>query len=249
MFRRRRKLDRSTADILDAYRRHQQYDTHTVKAPTRAPGLVSDYLVPVAHAMTWGVIIACILWTVAILKDWDVPLTALWFLTFLITAALTYLIGTVAVWSLLWAAFETLTNRDLDRSGRIGDRPIIKGRRQQSPRGISGKVNQRVREEPEEGEEAGPELLTVREVGLRYPFVAGENTFQWFVRVAAEIGTVGRQWEPLLGRKRYMNYRDALIDAGWARWTHYDDDGKPIKKTGWVLDAEVDKICREISNL
>jgi hypothetical protein len=248
MFRRPRR-DR-TLDALAAYRQYQGYAGQTVKAPSRTPGLISDFIVPLAHAFTVGFLVAS-LWCL-LLNHYGDPETSIWLIwleIFLGAAAVGYMLATFAVWKLLWAAFEQFTNRDLDGDGQIGNRPIIKGRRDTgSNKGIGGKVADRADVEAEEAP-AVPTILTPRQINLQYPFVDGENTMQWFVRVCAETTTSSRMWEPVVGRKRYQGFRDALIGAGWARWNSYDDNGQPLVNTGWVLDVEAEAICQQITNL
>ena len=48
--------------------------------------------------------------------------------------------------------------------------------------------------------------------------------------------TSARRWEPHLGRVRYQQWRDMLIDGGWARWRSTD------QRAGWELTASPDEI-------
>jgi len=58
-----------------------------------------------------------------------------------------------------------------------------------------------------------------------------------FVKGCAAGDTSLRRWEPALGRDRYQEYRDALIDTTWGRWI--DDSNK---RRGWELAAEPGEI-------
>jgi len=252
-----RKKDRQ----LDVLRTYQQalmergaVPQQTLRTPTRPPGFVSDYVVPVAHSITWGLVVA----TLGIvlfnqLGDPKTSLWTLWLVYFLITVIVAYLATSAAVWRLLWMALENKLGRDLDRSGDIGDRPIIKGRRDQpTSRDIAGKIaaalandgdlDDEEEEDPEHVPEAG-------QIAVDYPFRPDEQTMAWFVRVSGDpkIGTASRVWEPILGRKRYQNYRNTLIDAGWARWNAYDTKGTPLVNTGWSYDKDPEEIYKNIS--
>jgi len=77
--------------------------------------------------------------------------------------------------------------------------------------------------------EPEPELVVLKgpgeTVSKREAFLGELKTF---IRGCA-IDTSARRWEPSLGRTRYQGYRDALIEAGHARWTNSD------KRQGWEL--------------
>ena len=55
--------------------------------------------------------------------------------------------------------------------------------------------------------------------------------FEDFVR-GCEADTALRRWEPIIGRERYQEYRDALISTTWGRWVDPDN-----VKRGWELAA------------
>lgn len=255
-----RRKDRQL-DLLREYQQALQDQgarpIQTWRTPTRPPGFVSDYIVPVSHALTWGIILASL---ITILynqgEDPQADLTLIWFTWFLIITCIAYLLTSMAIWSLLWAALENVLQKDLDRSGNIGDRPIIKGRRHvPNDRGVSGKVNAREigtenLGDAKETESPEVEVMDWTQVILEFPFYGKETTMKWFVRVSGDprVGTNGRIWERILGRKRYQHFRDALIDAGWARWNSYsEDDGQPNVTTGWSYDEDPEKIREHIS--
>ena len=60
--------------------------------------------------------------------------------------------------------------------------------------------------------------------------------FEDFVK-GCETDTALRRWEPVIGRERYQEYRDALIGTTWGRWVDPDN-----VKRGWELAAEPGEI-------
>lgn len=61
------------------------------------------------------------------------------------------------------------------------------------------------------------------------------DDFAAFVAACAS-DTSARRWEPELGRARYQQWRDLLIDGGWARWRSTD------QRAGWELTATPEAI-------
>lgn len=247
---------------LDVLRTYQQalmeqgaMPSQTIRAPTRPPGFVSDYVVPLCHALTWGVLGATL--GVILYNQWGDPKSSLWLIWleyFLIVVILAYVLTSAAVWRLLWMALENTLKKDLDNSGGIGDRPIIKGRKDPpSPRDITGRIAAALADDQDldddEEEQEVPKAPKAGQIAVDYPFKPNESTLQWFVRVSGlpEVGTGIREWEPLLGRKRYQTFRDSLIDAGWARWSYYDTDGTPMKTQGWCYDKDPQEVYANIS--
>lgn len=254
MFRRKSRRNDRTLELLKAYRQYQQFDTHRVSQPTRAPSMSSDYLVPLAHGLTAGVLVSLL--AVVLTKHYGDPKSSLWliwFEYFLGASVVAYLGSTFAIWKLLWSAFETLVNRDLDRDGKIGDRPILRRGPDTVNKGLGRKAAQAVSEvqpeDPDVESDVPDGILTPRELATRFPMTAHENALQWFVRVAAVTNTSARQWEPILGRQRYQSYRDALIEGNHARWNSYDDKDRPRPTAGWSLVRDAEEICNQISNL
>lgn len=250
---------RSHFDVADVRRYRDALTTgkppvqQTMQAPVRPPGFVSDYLVPVLHAITWGALLASL--ATILYNHWGDPqssLVKIWSEYFLIATVLAYLVTSAAIWNLLWVALERGLERDLDGSGEIGDRPIIRGRPSngRTSHGISGRIATTIIDDmPDDEEEEIPTSSEAGRVAVDYPFRDSENTMQWFVRVAGhdDVGTGSRIWEPILGRKRYQQYRDALIDSGWARWNAYDDDDNPLVTTGWSFEESPEEIYKQIS--
>jgi len=60
--------------------------------------------------------------------------------------------------------------------------------------------------------------------------------FEDFVR-GCEADTALRRWEPIIGRERYNEYRDALIGTTWASWIDPDNT-----RRGWELAASPGEI-------
>ena len=50
-----------------------------------------------------------------------------------------------------------------------------------------------------------------------------------------------RRWEPVLGRERYVEFRDALIHGGLAEWI---DPEKP--QQGWRLTRPAEEIIETV---
>ena len=71
------------------------------------------------------------------------------------------------------------------------------------------------------------------------PEPAAREDFAAFVNACAS-DTSARRWEPQLGRERYRQWRDLLIDGGWARWRGSDERG------GWELAAEPAAIVKAL---
>ena len=54
-------------------------------------------------------------------------------------------------------------------------------------------------------------------------------------------------WERVIGRERYCEYRDALLDYNFARWRSYGADSQPNISQGWELIATPGEILASIS--
>lgn len=246
---------RSTAKnrVTPTYGGPSYRETQTVDRPVRSPSLVSDFLVPLFAAMAGSTLLSgftllLISRFVSEPEDGWLPLFGIFWLGFCFVF---YLATTTAAWSLLWAFAEIVTQKDLDKSGSIGDRPILYGNR---------KVRQDAPDMPaikprdSEDEESGPKRKPLEDVETwtpeliveYFPIKTNEQVFQWFVRVADQIGTGSRAWEAVLGRKRYNSFRNSLIENGWANWRVFDAKGKPVTTHGWELTEQAEEICRNI---
>jgi len=106
---------------------------------------------------------------------------------------------------------EEATRRDLDRDGWVG--------------------------EPE------PRIITVRG-GQPSPVEDKKERVREelanFVR-GCEVDTSMRRWEPLLGRERYLLFRQALLETGHAAWVSDD------RRQGWALTAPAEEIVSQFN--
>jgi hypothetical protein len=72
-------------------------------------------------------------------------------------------------------------------------------------------------------------------------------TFVSFIKQLPIRGTTLTAWKSELGRARYVEFRDALIDYGLAGWLSIKADGTSNKTQGWELTAIVDEILDRLS--
>jgi len=56
-----------------------------------------------------------------------------------------------------------------------------------------------------------------------------------------EVDTSARRWEPVLGRQRYQQWRDALMKAGFAEWLNPQQ-----QKLGWRLKVSWQEIVKHL---
>jgi hypothetical protein len=241
-------------EIPGMYTGPSYHERQTVNRPVRQPGFISDYLVPLFIAITGGALLTTG-FTILYSYIWHEPergwlpmIILVWSLSSLIF----FIITQTAAWTLLWAFAEILTRKDLDKSGDIGDRPILYGNRRAS-RPDAPRASSLERNEREEGDDWNPdeamedvEEWTPDAVVRFFPIKTDESTMQWFVRVAEQIGTGSRIWEPILGRRRMNSFRDALIENGWANWRSFTPKGNPNPNLGWEFVEPAEEICAHI---
>ncbi len=67
-------------------------------------------------------------------------------------------------------------------------------------------------------------------------------SFAQFVLDCEVRGTSEDQWVSILGREQFEAWRDALIEAGWARWRRPN-----ARQQGWVLTAPAGEIVAEMN--
>jgi hypothetical protein len=190
-------------------------------APARPAGIIADVLVPLLQSAISGALLAALLVFVLseLVPDWDADLLKVWAITALAITAVAWLLLLGQTRRLLWA-LERVTKLDIDQNGTIGqprDRLVFVDR-------------ERAKEETTQAHERGEWL-----------------TFVSFIKQLPVRGTTITEWEGALGRDRYYEYRDCLIDYGFAKWRSYSKDGNPNVRQGWELTATVDDILDRIS--
>ena len=72
------------------------------------------------------------------------------------------------------------------------------------------------------------------------------SEFARFVRGLETRGTSGDAWFQEIGRKRYSEYRDILIQHGLARWKSVAPNGRPYVNKGWELTTPAETILRAL---
>ena len=75
---------------------------------------------------------------------------------------------------------------------------------------------------------------------------AEQSEFQAFLKLLPIQGTSGEAWFKDIGRQKYYEYRDFLIDHGLARWKSVKADGVPNMAKGWELTTPVDLIVNSL---
>jgi len=190
-----------------------------VQAPARAADLVADLLVPVGQSVVTAVVLASVL-TFAAAHVWQLQdLGPVWLGVFLVVLAAAWLMLLGQHRRLLWR-LEVLAGQDVDGDGQVGqpaERLVFVDRRK-------AKV---------EAEEA-------RSEGAWLSFVD-------FVQRLPAKGTSVAAWQGELGRQKYGEFRDILVDYGLAAWNSYRDDGAPNKSQGWSLVVPVPDILEQLS--
>lgn len=134
------------------------------------------------------------------------------------TVGLSWTVVSLVVWALstwrdlLWF-LEKATGQDIDKDGSVG-RP---------------------------GEER---LILVRPRGSEQTPQESKQrkraSFEEFVR-GCQFDNTLEKWEPILGRKRYDEFRDALIDTQWAQWVNPE-----WRRGGWILLEEPEEIIASL---
>ena len=152
--------------------------------------------------------------------DLDVHPLKLWGMAALGCTAIAWMILLGQTRRLLWLQ-ERITGQDLDGDGETGP-----------PRERVVFVNA-----PQAAQEAH-QRQEHAEAGRFEQFIAG----------LAIHGTTQAYWERKLGRDTANEYRDALIQMGWARWRSVGGDGTPNRSQGWELVIEPKEILSRISS-
>lgn len=190
-----------------------------VDQKARQADLVSDVGVPVIQAGITGLFAGLIRGLVMGEGDW-----LAWAISI---AAGVWLIQTINFSRLLWAA-EQKWQVDINKDGHKG-KPvlppvILNNRRGKYEHPQTSPVNLK------------PKVLPPTTV----------HPYEQFVRGCAKIGTDIRKWEEIgISRPKQQEWRDKLIDGGWAEWNSYNVKGEPNETVGWHLTSDPEEILKE----
>jgi hypothetical protein len=181
--------------------------------------LEGDFLVPAAQAGLTGLLLGALLAALLWLfvPDLEAHPLAIWAGATLVIVAVAWLLLLVDTRKLLWN-IERLTGQDLDGDQEIG-RPghLVFVNRE--------RAKQRAEKDRKEAE---------------------WRAFLGFVSRLGVKGTTLAVWESEIGRDRYNEFRDALIDYGFARWRSYKSNGTPNTTQGWYLLDEPEDILAQL---
>ena len=189
-----------------------------METPVRAPGFVSDLVVPFGQSVVTGGLLSGLVTFLVGLTDYEGKLTPLWFGLALAIATVTWLLLLADTRKLL-RTVETLTGLDLDRDGQVGPpvERIVTVNADRSRQDASRVAAQQERNQ------------VASELGA---FVARLPTH----------GTDARTWEGRIGRDKYQAFRGVLLEMGWAEWNSPRD-----KRQGWRLVLPVREILQRIT--
>jgi len=189
-----------------------------LERPGRSANLEADVVVPAAQAALSGVLGGSLAaWVLHEVAGWDT--VRVWIVATALVTAVTWGLLLREHRRLLWE-LERRWDVDLDGDGHKGE---------PEPRERLVFMN---RERSKEA--AGRQRR--------------ENEWRSFLRFVKEIpirGTAMGSWEKVIGRDRYQEYRDALIDYGFADWRHYAHE-RPVRSQGWDLVTTVDEILESL---
>jgi hypothetical protein len=59
--------------------------------------------------------------------------------------------------------------------------------------------------------------------------------------LGCQVDTSEDRWEPLVGSEQYRQWRDSLMNVGWAEWLHPHKQEK-----GWKLTRSAPEIIRKV---
>jgi len=108
---------------------------------------------------------------------------------------------------------ERLVGKDLDGDGQVGERVVVVGARQNQQEALD------------------------RERQAR------SSAFAEFVSSLPTHGTGYQTWEGRLGRDMYLEFRDALLKLGYAKWNSPQDH-----RQGWSLVVPVQHVLRRVTD-
>ena len=173
---------------------------------SREPSVAGDVLVPVLQSVVSAVLVACALTFVVVRLDYDGSWWDIWLGAFLAVVTFGWLVLLGQHRRLLWFV-EKVTSQDLDGDGEVGDPGHL------------------VFVDRERAKQESAKERRNSEFKMLLSFVEGIPL----------KGTGLTVWEKHLGRSRYCEFRDALVDYGFARWRSVREDGTPNKSQGWEL--------------
>jgi len=184
--------------------------------PARSADLASDVAVPLAQAGLTGLFVSGVVTFIVWRQDWRGDLVALFVGVALVVATVVWVLLLAQTRRMLWGV-ERLVRRDLDGDQVVGRPPPPRDRLLVLNAG--------------QGQEQRAQLERAARVGQ----------FRDFVAQLPMRGTSLRAWERELGRDVYVEFRDAMLRCGWARWRSDD------QRQGWELTTSVDDILSRIS--
>jgi hypothetical protein len=188
--------------------------------PTRTADFVADVAVPLLQAgITGGLVGAVVVLAIAgLAPDFSGDLLQVWAAAALLVATVAWVILLRQTRRLLWG-IERLTGLDLDQDGAVG-----------KPGHLVFVNRQKARQEAEKTRQD-----------------AEWRQFLGFVARLGVKGTTLAAWEGQIGRDNYQEWRDCLIDYGFAQWNSYRANGQPNTTQGWRLVTEPADILAQLT--
>jgi len=174
---------------------------------SREPSVAGDVLVPVLQSVVSAVLVASCVSFGAVHLDYAGSWLDIWLGAFLAVSCFGWLVLLGQHRRLLWFV-EKVVGQDLDSDGEVGD-----------------PADRLVFVDRERAREQSAKERRDSEFKRLLAFVEGISI----------KGTGLTAWEKELGRARYCEFRDALIDYGFASWRSVRSDGTPNKSQGWQL--------------
>ena len=191
---------------------------HEKFTPTREPTVAGDVRVPLAQAAITAVVIAALITMVTTPQhgtDW-IPTAVITFSAILTVSWLWLLVDHRS----LLRTVERITNKDINRDGRVADRPV--------------EIERRVALNSVEFSATGRYLRSRR---IEIPRGDEHAVVEMARGVIAGKAYTQRQWAHLYNREEFNALRDKLITNGYAIWRDLDDHnlGVEILATGRAL--------------
>lgn len=202
------------------------HGSQQLDSPFRQPTPRSDWATPLLASGTIALLVAAIAYVALVFSNESAVVS--WKV-----AVLAFLIAWLVCFIVLMNRFHkslyyTVRHEGLQKA-KPEERPIVYSRGGKAQAPLSRK---------EEIEDAPVEMP------CPYP----EGSMRWFVWLLEEEGTGYNAWvsRPGIGRKKYLAWRNSLLDGGWADWNGYNEDGEPITGLGWSLTADREDVIASI---